>query len=229
MILKKWEELPEELRLDEVKPYYDLLSCKKGSLVFKRGFDVAASLIMLVLLSPAFLTLAVAIKADSPGPVFFRQKRITQYGKEFKIFKFRTMVNNAEKLGTQVTVNNDSRITKVGSFIRGCRLDEIPQLLNVLRGDMSFVGTRPEVIKYVDKYSNEMLATLLMPAGVTSEASILYKDEAERLEKADNPDEVYVNEILPEKMKYNLESIKNFSFINDIKTMGRTIFAVFKN
>ena len=163
LILKDWEQLPEELQLDEVKPYYKILKKKKMSLILKRIFDIVVSFIMLIILLPVFIFLGIAIKIDSKGPVFFRQERITQYGKTFKIFKFRTMVNNAEKLGTQVTVGNDARITKVGKFIRDCRLDEIAQLLNILTGDMTFVGTRPEVRKYVNHYTKEIMATLLLP------------------------------------------------------------------
>lgn len=228
MILKNWEELPKELQTEEVKPYYEVLKKKRLSLILKRIFDIVVSLIMLIILLPVFIILGIAIKIDSKGPVFFRQERITQYGRTFRIFKFRTMVNNAEKLGTQVTVGNDSRITRVGSFIRECRLDEISQLLNILTGDMTFVGTRPEVKKYVDHYTNDMMATLLLPAGVTSLASIYYKDEAELLEKSANPDKTYVEEILPEKMKYNLQSIKKFNFLEDIKIMFMTVLAVIK-
>lgn len=228
MTLKKWEELPKEFQTEEVKKYYDILNKKKGSLFLKRVFDVIVSLIMLIILLPVFIILGIAIKVDSKGPVFFRQERITQYGRTFRIFKFRTMVNNAEKLGTQVTVGNDSRITRVGSFIRNCRLDEISQLLNILTGDMTFVGTRPEVKKYVDCYTKEMMATLLLPAGVTSLASIYYKDEAELLEKSEDPDKTYIEEILPEKMKYNLQSIEKFNFIEDIKIMFMTALAVIK-
>ena len=228
MILKDWEQLPEELQLDEVKPYYKILKKKKMSLILKRIFDIVVSFIMLIILLPVFIFLGIAIKIDSKGPVFFRQERITQYGKTFKIFKFRTMVNNAEKLGTQVTVGNDARITKVGKFIRDCRLDEIAQLLNILTGDMTFVGTRPEVKKYVDHYTKEMMATLLLPAGVTSLASIYYKDEAKLLDKSNNPDKTYVEEVLPGKMKYNLQSIKEFNFFEDIKTMIKTVVAVIK-
>lgn len=228
MILKNWEELPKELQTEEVRPYYEVLKKKRLSLILKRIFDIVVSLVMLIILLPVFILLGIAIKIDSSGPIFFRQERITQYGRKFKIFKFRTMVNNAEKLGTQVTVGNDSRITKVGSFIRNCRLDEISQLLNILTGDMTFVGTRPEVKKYVDHYTNDMMATLLLPAGVTSLASIYYKDEAELLEKSNNPDKTYVEEILPEKMKYNLQSIKKFNFLEDIKIMFMTVLAVIK-
>ena len=228
MILKNWEQLPEELQLDEVKPYYKILKKKKMSLILKRIFDIVVSFIMLIILLPVFIFLGIAIKIDSKGPVFFRQERITQYGKTFKIFKFRTMVNNAEKLGTQVTVGNDARITKVGKFIRDCRLDEIAQLLNILTGDMTFVGTRPEVKKYVNHYTKEMMATLLLPAGVTSLASIYYKDEAKLLDKSNNPDKTYIEEVLPGKMKYNLQSIGEFNFFEDIKTMIKTVVAVIK-
>ena len=179
-----------------------------------------------MILSPVFLAVSIWIKLDSKGPVFFRQVRVTTYGKQFRIFKFRTMCENAEKKGSLVTVGNDSRITKVGEKIRHCRLDEIPQLLNVLAGDMTFVGTRPEVVKYVNAYSDEMYATLLLPAGITSVASIQYKDEDEILSKAKDPDDAYIHEVLPGKMKYNLASIENFSFLNEIKTMANTLKAV---
>ena len=226
MMLKKWESLPDELRIDEVRPYYDALRKKRIGLFFKRAFDIVVSFIMLLLLSPVFLILAIAIKLDSKGPVFYRQTRVTQYGKRFRIFKFRTMVDNADKIGAQVTVNNDSRITRVGKLIRRCRLDEICQLIDVFRGTMTFVGTRPEVEKYVDRYTPEMLATLLLPAGVTSEASIFYKDEDKLLDGAENVDDVYVNDVLPGKMCYNLEALKTFGFWHDIKIMFMTVFAV---
>ena len=226
MILKKWEDLPEQLRTDAVRPYYDLLARRRGSLLLKRSFDVIVSSLMLVVLSPLFLILAVAIKCDSPGPVFYRQVRVTQYGREFRIFKFRSMVQGADRRGSLVTVSGDSRITRVGRFIRRCRLDELCQLIDVFRGTMTFVGTRPEVPKYVAAYTPEMMATLLLPAGITSEASILYKDEADLLDAAADVDAVYIHEVLPGKMKYNLEALKNFSFLSDIKTMFRTVFAV---
>ena len=226
MILKKWEDLPDFLRTDAVRPYYDALARRRGSLLLKRIFDVAVSALMLVVLCPVFLALAVAIKLDTPGPVFYRQVRVTQYGQKFRIFKFRSMVSDADKRGTLVTVSGDSRITRVGKFIRKCRLDELCQLIDVFRGTMTFVGTRPEVPKYVDAYTPEMLATLLLPAGVTSRASILYKDEAELLDQAADVDAVYIREVLPGKMKYNLEEVKEFSFFSDIQTMFRTVFAV---
>lgn len=226
MIMKKWDSLPESMKTDEVKPYYLALKKKTGSLIVKRLFDITVSLILLILLSPVFLVISIMIKTDSKGPVMFRQVRVTQYGKTFRIFKFRTMVTDAEKLGTQVTVDNDSRITKTGNRLRKCRLDEIPQLLNILKGEMSFVGTRPEVEKYVNCYTPEMMATLLLPAGVTSTASIAYKDEDRLLKDAVSPDDVYVKQIMPEKMKYNLEYLKNFGFFYDIRVMIRTVTAV---
>ena len=226
MILKKWEELPENLRTDAVRPYYDLLAKRRGSLALKRCFDVVVSAMMLLVLAPVFLVLAIAIKLDSPGPVFYRQVRVTQYGKEFRIFKFRSMVSDADKRGSLVTVSGDSRITRVGHFIRNCRLDELCQLIDIFRGTMTFVGTRPEVPKYVAAYTPEMMATLLLPAGVTSEASILYKDEAELLDAAEDVDAVYIRDVLPGKMKYNLDALKNFSFFSDIATMFQTVFAV---
>ena len=173
----RWDELPQNMQVEEVKKYYDILQRHKVSLILKRLFDIIVAGVLLVLLSPLLLILAICIKLNSKGPVFFRQVRVTTYGKPFRIFKFRTMVNNADKIGTQVTTKDDARITKVGKALRGCRLDELPQLLNILSGDMTFVGTRPEVEKYVAHYTDEMKATLLLPAGVTSRASIEYKDE----------------------------------------------------
>ena len=226
MILKKWEQLPENLQTDAVRPYYERLRKKQASLVLKRLFDIVVSAVMLVVLSPVFLVLALAIKLDSPGPVFFRQERVTQYGKHFRIFKFRSMVNNADKIGTQVTVGNDSRITRTGKLIRKCRLDELCQLIDVFRGTMTFVGTRPEVPKYVAAYTPEMQATLLLPAGVTSLASIMYKDEDQLLDGAEDVDATYTQQVLPDKMRYNLEAIEKFSFWGDIKLMFMTVFAV---
>ena len=225
MLLKKWEDLPSEMQTEEVRKYYDILKKKRGSLFFKRAFDVVVSLLMLVCLSPFFLILAIAIKLDSKGPVFYRQERVTQYGKHFRIFKFRSMVQNADK-GSLVTVSGDARVTRVGKFVRKCRLDEISQLIDVLRGTMTFVGTRPEVPKYTDQYTPEMMATLLLPAGVTSLASIYYKDEADLLDAAEDTDRVYVEDILPAKMYYNLKAIERFSFFGDIKIMFMTVLAV---
>ena len=230
MMFVSWDKLPEEMKNDEVRAYYDILRKRRTSLIVKRVFDVTASLIMLILLSWLFLILAVMIKLDSKGPVFFRQTRVTTGNKDFRIFKFRTMVDNADKLGSLVTTGNDMRITRVGSKIRKCRLDEIPQLINVLKGEMTFVGTRPEVRKYVSVYTNEMMATLLMPAGITSLASISFKDEDDILDeytdKGISVDEAYVQKVLPEKMVYNLEYIKHFSFFSDIKLMLKTAVSV---
>lgn len=228
MLLRKWNELPSHMQCDEVRPYYDILEKKKGSLIAKRVFDVIAGSMLLVVLSGPMAIIAACIKADSKGPIFYRQERVTTYGKKFGIHKFRTMVNNADKIGTAVTVQGDSRITKVGHFLRKYRLDEFPQVFDVLSGNMSFVGTRPEATKYVEHYSSEMLATLLLPAGITSEASIKYKDEAEILSNAQNADETYINRILPEKMRWNLSSIKEFSFFKDIQIMIKTFIAVIK-
>ena len=225
MLIVKWEKLPKEMQLPEVRPYYDILRKKQLSLFFKRLFDIVVSFLMLICLSPVFLILAIAIKIDSKGPVFYRQERVTQYCKHFRIFKFRSMVQDADK-GSQVTVSHDDRITKVGKFIRKYRLDEICQLIDILRGTMTFVGTRPEVPKYVAKYTPEMMATLLLPAGVTSLASISYKDESELLDFAVDVDKVYVEQVLSAKMKYNLESIKEFSIFKDLKTMIMTVVTV---
>lgn len=227
-MLKKWNDLPDSFKNPEVNFYYEILNKKRAQLFFKRLFDILISLILLILLSPIMIIIAISIKLDSKGPVFFRQRRITQYGKTFRIFKFRTMVENAEKLGSQVTVSNDPRVTKIGGFIRKYRIDEFPQLLNVLFGDMTFVGTRPEVKKYVDAYTNEMLATLLLPAGITSEASIKYKDEQRLLSSSADADKTYIEEILPEKMKYNLRGIEKTSIKYDLSIMLATVFGVLR-
>lgn len=227
MWLKKWEELPDFMRTKEVHPYYDSLKKKQGQLIFKRIFDIICSLLLIVILSPVLLIISIWIKCDSKGPVFYRQERVTQYGKIFRIFKFRTMVTNADQIGSLVTIDKDPRITKVGEKIRKCRLDEIPQLFNVLKGEMTFVGTRPEVKKYVDAYTNEMYATLLLPAGVTSLASIEFKDEDTLLNKSkvnhESVDTVYVKQILPFKMKFNLEYLKDFYIGKDIYLCVKTL------
>lgn len=225
-MLKKWETLPDCMKNDEVRVYYDSLQKKKVSIFLKRVMDLVGGLILLIILAIPMAIIAVMIKLDSEGPVFYRQERVTTYGKHFKIHKFRTMVSNADKIGSTVTVGNDSRITRVGARLRGCRLDELPQVLDLISGNMSFVGTRPEAVKYVEKYKPEYMATLLLPAGITSEASIRYKDEAELLDGANDVDKTYIEKVLPGKMKYNLDSIKEFSFLGDIATMFRTVFAV---
>lgn len=226
-MLKEWLELPEKMRNDEVKTYYDILYRKKISLFIKRIFDIIASACLLIVLSPILLFISIWIAFDSKGPVFYRQERVTQYGRVFRIFKFRTMIVDADKLGSSVTVENDQRITKVGMKIRRLRLDELPQLINVLNGDMSFVGARPEIKKYVDGYSNEMLATLLLPAGITSIASINFKNEDELisslLDEKETVDQIYIKEILPKKMAFNLEYIRDFKFTNDLKICINTL------
>lgn len=226
MLVKRWDKLPIDMQNDAVRPYYEILRKKAAALLGKRLFDIVMSIVLLVVLSPVFLIVSLFIKADSKGPVFYRQERVTQYGKMFKIFKFRSMVVNADKIGSLVTINNDSRVTKIGKKLRKYRLDEIPQLLNILTGDMTFVGTRPEVPKYVACYTEEMKATLLLPAGVTSKASIEYKDEEKILKEAENTDEVYVERILGEKMRINTESIRSFSFFSDMVLLLRTCLAV---
>ncbi len=231
-MLIKWEQLPEKMQTEDVRKYYDILKKRKGSLAVKRLFDMIVSLTMIILLLPVLAILAIWIKVDSEGPVFYRQVRVTTGGKEFRIFKFRTMVVNADKIGALITAEHDPRITKVGNKLRKCRLDELPQLFNIFLGEMSFVGTRPEVQKYVDEYTDEMNATLLLPAGVTSLASVCYKDEdeimAEYTSKGISTDEAYVKHVLPDKMKYNLDYLRDFSFWGDIGLMIKTVISVLK-
>jgi len=225
-MFREWEELPEYMKTELVHPYYERLYQKRKSLYIKRFFDVTAATGMLVILFPVCLFISVLIAADSKGGVFFCQERVTQYGKKFWIIKFRTMAVNTEKFGSQVTVKNDSRVTKIGKVLRKYRLDELPQLINIILGDMSFVGPRPEVPCFVKKYTPEMFATLLLPAGVTSEASICYKDEERFLNSVDNTEEIYIQQILPDKMAYNLKSIQQFSFIRELGVMIKTVLAV---
>lgn len=226
--MKRWENLPEQMKKDALRPYYDILKRKGFSRFIKRTFDIFASLFLICLLSPVMLVIAVWIKCDSKGPVLYKSSRVTAYGKDFKILKFRTMVVDADKKGALITVSGDDRITRVGKKIRRLRIDEFPQLFNILAGQMSFVGTRPEVRRYVDAYTDEMLATLLLPAGVTSRASIAYRDEDEKMlaltETGMSVDEAYIEHVLPEKMKYNLEYLKNFNFFEDIATCIKTVF-----
>ena len=221
--MRAFDKLPAQFNNDSVKAYYDILSKRGGSIFLKRAFDIIVSFIVLLFLIIPIIVISICIKINSPGPVFFRQKRVTTYGRVFKIFKFRTMVVNAESLGSMVTTDSDSRVTKIGRTLRKYRLDELPQIFNVIKGDMSFVGTRPEVKKYVDRYEDEYYATLLLPAGITSLTSIMYKDEEKLLASSDDADEVYINTILPEKMKYNLQYTKDFGFWYDIKIMLKTV------
>ena len=232
VLWREWEELPDFMRTEAVRPYYDSLNRKKGQLFLKRVFDFTVSSLMLAALSPVLAVLAILIRLDSEGPVFYRQERVTQYGRRFRIYKFRTMVQDADKKGSLVTTQGDARITRMGKKLRGCRLDELPQLINIWKGEMSFVGTRPEVVKYVKQYTDEMYATLLLPAGVTSEASVQFKDEDQRIaagvEAGRNSDEVYVEDVLGEKMEINLQELKEFSVVGNVKTMIRTVRAVIK-
>lgn len=227
-MLRRWEDLPKRMQNEAVRPYYEQLQKKKVSLFLKRCLDVSLSSALLMLLAPVMLLIGIAVRLDSPGPALFRQVRVTQYGRQFRIFKFRTMVNHADKMGTQVTASGDARITRLGRKMRHYRLDELPQLLNIFLGDMSFVGTRPEVVKYVREYTDEMTATLLLPAGVTSEVSIQYKDEEKLLADVADVDEAYIHIVLPEKMEYNLKSLRDFSFIYELKIMVDTVIAVFR-
>ncbi len=225
-MLRKWDDLPDFMKIPEVRTYWETLNGKRGQLLLKRIFDLLVSLILLVILAIPMAVIAAMIKADSEGPVFYRQERVTTYGKHFHIHKFRTMVDNADKIGTAVTIDGDSRITRIGAKLRHLRLDELPQVMDVISGDMSFVGTRPEAVKYTKRYKPEYYATLLMPAGITSEASIRYKDEDKLINEAIDVDRIYVERVLPEKMKWNLESISRFCFFRDILTMFHTVAAV---
>ena len=225
-MLRQWEDLPDFMKTPEVRPYWEILNKRRGQILLKRILDFIVSIAALMFFAIPMFIIAVWIKLDSKGPVFYRQDRVTTYGKHFRIHKFRTMVSNADKIGTAVTVMDDCRITRVGAKLRHLRLDELPQVFDVLSGNMSFVGTRPEAVKYVKRYMPEYNATLLMPAGITSECSIRYKDEDKLLNGADEVDEIYVSQILPKKMEWNLDSIRNFSFISEIFTIIRTVCAV---
>ncbi|UQZ84340.1 Putative undecaprenyl-phosphate N-acetylgalactosaminyl 1-phosphate transferase [Paenibacillus konkukensis] len=227
MFLKEWNDLPESMKVENVRKYYDALYKVRYKLFVKRIFDIVSALFIAIIFLPLISVISVAIKIDSAGPVFFRQTRVTQYGKHFRIYKFRTMVNDAEKIGTQVTIHNDYRVTKIGKILRKFRLDEIPQVFNIIIGDMSFVGTRPEVPRYVERYTDLMMATLFLPAGLTSEASIKYKDEEKILENVESADNTYIELILPKKMELNLKGIEEFSLLNEFTLLVQTAFAVF--
>ena len=230
MILLPFEKLPRKLQCDEVKKYYDILDKKRPSLVMKRVMDIILSLIMIVLLILPMAVIAIIIKLTSKGPVLYKQVRVTTNNRRFKIWKFRTMTVGADQKGALVTSANDNRVTGIGKTLRKFRLDELPQVFHVLSGKMSFVGTRPEVVKYVERYTPEMMATLLMPAGITSLASIRFKDEDAMIGDVSDPDEVdriYVEEILPKKMRYNLKYLYRFGFRRDLYLMLSTVKHVF--
>lgn len=196
---------------------------KKINEIIKRIFDFLASLLGIIILSPILLIVAIAIKIDSKGKILFLQKRIGKNGIPFYIYKFRTMVSDAEKLGKQITVGKDNRITKVGAFLRKYKIDELPQLFNVLKGDMSLVGPRPEVPKYVDLYTESERRVLEVRPGITDLASLRYKDENDILGKVDNPEEYYINVIMKDKLKLNLEYIEKSNLIFDISLIFKTI------
>ncbi|MCF6465102.1 hypothetical protein C3E90_04260 [Clostridium sp. Cult2] len=206
----------------------EILEKRKIQLVFKRMFDILVSFIGLLILLPAFIVIAIVIKLGSKGTVFFRQIRVGKDGKEFMIFKFRTMIIDAEKKGMQLTVDGDNRITKSGHFLRKSKVDELPQLINVLIGDMSFVGPRPEVPKYVAMYDENQRCILKIRPGITDIASIEYKDEDLILAQSKNPEETYINEIMPKKIKLNVKYIENMSIAYDIRLIIETIFKVIK-
>lgn len=227
MLIKKWEKLPSFMQTDEVRPYWEKLRKRNWNLFWKRAFDIVVSFLALLILAPLFLIIAVAIKIDSKGPVFYRQERITQYGKSFRIHKFRSMIVGADK-NIQVTVANDSRVTKIGKLIRKCKLDEISQLIDVLCGNMSFVGTRPEVKKYVNQYAKEYVATLLLPAGITNTASIMYKNENDLLHSVEDVERIYIEKVLPNKMHFNLKELAKEGIFHDIKVIFMTFFALFR-
>jgi len=204
----------------------EIFEKKKLQLAMKRVFDIIVSFIGLIVLTPIILIIGMAIKIDSKGPVFFKQVRVGKDGKEFRIFKFRTMVVDAEKKGMQITVGKDSRITKVGNFLRKSKLDELPQLINVLVGNMSFVGPRPEVPKYVAMYDEEQRAILKVRPGITDLASIEYKDENYLLSLSENPEKIYIEEIVPKKIYLNSKYLQEISLLYDVKIIIRTIIAI---
>lgn len=229
-MLKPFEKLPKEFQNDEVKKYYDILSKKKRSIILKRITDIVLAIFLIIVLALPMLLIAFIIKISATkGPVFYKQVRVTQYGKEFKILKFRTMIVGSDQCGELLTKEGDERVTLIGRALRKYRLDELPQIFHVLTGKMSIVGTRPEVIKYVERYEPIYYATLLLPAGITSFASIKYKDEDKLLKEGDDVDEIYIKKILPDKMKYNLKYIQRFGFRRDLFLMFKTVKEVFSD
>ena len=225
MLTRDFDNLPALMKSKAVRLYYEMLSEKRASLVLKRLFDVMFSFLLIVLLAPVMIITALLIKLDSKGPVFYRQIRVTKNLKEFKIIKFRTMKDNTGDKDLFVTLDDDIRVTKAGGILRKYRLDELPQLFNILVGEMSFVGTRPEVPKYVAEYKDEMMATLLLPGGLTSTASILYRNEAVLLKSEISAEQTYINEIMPKKMIHNLEYLRDYSFWGDITILFKTLFS----
>ena len=194
--------------------------------MIKRLFDIFFALLGLIILSPVLLLISVLIKLGSKGPVFYRQTRVGLHGNDFKIFKFRTMYLNSDKKGLLTLGDRDPRITGIGYILRKYKLDEFPQLINVLIGDMSFVGPRPEVRKYVNLYSKEDLEILTVKPGITDYASIAYRDEAELMKQSDNPEDLYVKIIMPDKIKLNKLYIKKNNVLTDIKIILKTLVSI---
>ena len=213
-----------EKRLEIAK----VLEKRKPQLIAKRAMDIVISGGALAVLWPAMLVVAAAIKIDDPGPVFYRQVRVGRGGKEFRIFKFRTMVVDADKKGLQITVGRDNRITRMGAFLRKTKLDELAQLLNVFIGDMSFVGPRPEVPKYVNLYTPYQRQVLLVRPGITDYASIAYRNENDLLAGTDDPERMYIETIMPDKIELNMKYLREISPIADLKLIFGTIWAVIK-
>ena len=224
MSSKLFGKLPESMQNESVENYCNIISRKRSTLFFKRLFDVVVSFCALIVLSVPFLIISIIIVSDSKGGVFFIQKRVGRNSRDCGIIKFRTMVSNASELGGELTNgDSDTRITKVGAFLRKYRIDELSQLFNVLAGSMSIIGPRPEVRRFVDCYNDEQMATLLVKPGISCSSSIAFANEGELLSKSDNPDKLYIEEIMPEKAKMNLEYIKNLSLISDTKIIFNTI------
>ena len=192
----------------------------------KRLFDIVASGLGLLCLSPLFLILAVWIKCDTPGPVFYRQTRVGRYNRDFRLYKFRSMRIGADRQGLITVGGHDPRITRSGYFIRKYKLDEFPQLINVFIGDMSLVGPRPEVRKYVDLYTQEQMHVLDVRPGITDPASIRYRNENELLAQAADPDKYYIETIMPDKLRINLEYVANHSFWSDIVLIFKTFWKI---
>ena len=205
-----------------------LMKKKKAALFFKRCFDITASFFGILFLLIPFAVVAVAVKCSSRGPVFFRQVRVGKNGRKFRIYKFRTMVADAEKKGMQITVGGDSRVTGIGRVLRKTKVDELPQLFNVFAGQMSFVGPRPEVPHYVDMYSDYQKNVLRIKPGITELASIVYRDENDVLAKSEDPERTYIEEIMPEKIKLNMQYMQKMNVFYDIYLIFRTFAAVLK-
>lgn len=228
MLITKYSELPPKMQNEATKKCCETLLAKKGTLLAKRIIDFTVCLLIFIVVSPIFLIICLLIKLTSKGPVFFKQERVGRDMKSFKILKFRTMVKDADKKGIALTTGNDSRITPFGAFLRKINMDEMPQLLNVIKGDMSIIGTRPEVWQYVNVYTDAMLATLLLYPGMVSIASIHYKNENDLLTGISDVEKTYIEKILPDKMRYNIDYLKNISVSGDFRILIKTIACAFE-